>query len=79
MPAGHAMGAGTGATTRPRDDAVPSPSLDTAYPPMSVRPLAVGENTDQNNIESTNTPAAAYMTSSSVSNFISLSPTYGCR
>lgn len=51
------------------DDAVPSPSLDTAYPPMSVRPLAVDENTSPNNIKSatTNQVAAAYMTSSSTS------------
>ena len=50
------------------DDAVPSPSLDTAYPPMSVRPLAVDENTGQNNITSATTnQVAAYMTSSSTS------------
>jgi len=45
------------------DDAVPSPSLDTAYPPMSVRPLSVDEKSDPNSNDST--PAAAYMTSAS--------------
>lgn len=50
------------------DDAVPSPSLETAYPPMSVRPLTVDENTGPNNIKSaTSNQVAAYMTSSSTS------------
>jgi len=47
------------------DDAVPSPSLDTAYPPMTVRPLSVDENSGSKGNDST--PAAAYMTSSSTS------------
>ena len=47
------------------DDAVPSPSLETAYPPMTVKPLAVEESAGPNKKESG--PVAAYMTSSSTS------------
>ena len=51
------------------DDAVPSPSLDTAYPPMSIKPLSVDEDSGPNKNEST--PVAAYMTSSSTSSALS--------
>jgi hypothetical protein len=46
------------------DDAVPTPPLDTAYPPMSVTPLAVPEEISRNNTNDKN-GAPAYMTSSS--------------
>jgi len=53
------------------DDAVPSPSLDTAYPPMSVRPLDVDEKTGVAKISSqTTASAAAYMTSSSTASAV---------
>ncbi len=51
------------------DDAVPSPSLDTAYPPMSVRPLSDDEKSGPNSNNSSQ--AAAYMTSSSTTSALS--------
>mmetsp|Transcript_21093 Transcript_21093/g.23613 ORF Transcript_21093/g.23613 Transcript_21093/m.23613 type:complete len:1291 (+) Transcript_21093:89-3961(+) len=48
------------------DDAIPSPPLDTAYPPMSVRPMAVTEekSRDKDDKNGESLAAPAYMTSS---------------